>query len=430
MNRNSTLRTVLTALIVLTTVFNAVGVAAAAPAQSPATLDTGASPAVYQVSNNSTTTSTATPTNATAPTSAEQARFTPETFDGEQYLSVETKQRDSSYTTTGPFALFLVSEKVDSVRIAQPKASARVLDGGRSIKVEYADDAAPPNQQSLYTLEVFFADGSQKAIQLYAKKTDVSVEAAELSNYASFIDDMCADAEDHGYECSPAGVEAYHEEEKEQADLLNNWLSEKAAEAAVLAFAAAQNWVVWVIVLGLLALAAKWFLSNYDKLLDMVMNDPGRASRTIEQLEIQKQRQMKTAVEEPLSNVDAVGNDGIYWDDAFGCKSPAHVANLAARGMARRDAEGELEAIHGGVTDLHADSIRQSWLEPILRSNRIPTPIQALGHMRACCKHMESKYGQGHLYRDAADECDRLIDDLREKYGLATHGPKGATADD
>jgi len=186
--------------------------------------------------------STSTPTNSSgAPTAASQVRITPEKFD-EPFLAVSVRESDAAYETTGPFALFTLSREVEAARISQQPASAQVLAGGTQVKVSYADDAAPPGETSLYTLELFFEDGSSKSVELYARQTGVSVGAADLQDYAPVIEELREVSEAHGYGTSPDAMLSYLDWVNERADLIDGFLTKSAAQLMGLAIAASMNW--------------------------------------------------------------------------------------------------------------------------------------------------------------------------------------------
>lgn len=373
----------------------------------------------FAPSNNSTTnttTATTTPTgpqNGT-PTIAGNVRITPVRMD-EKFLSVKVAEPDSTFNTSGPFVFFSLSHPVEAARITQSPAEATVLAGGQQVKVTYSDDAAPPNEQSLYTLELFFADGSKKTVKLYATKTAVSVEAAQLSNYREFIETMKEDAKAHGYNATPKGVTKYHEWEKERADLVDGWLTEQAARLLAGATVLAMNPLFWVVLLSGLALFGQWLRSNFGDLLDWLQNDPGKAQRKRHQLKQAYDKQKQTADEEPLREIDAVGSSAIHWETAFGVKSVADLADVAANGIWKRTADGGEEQVHGGVDDLSVADLQtgECWLEPVLRDGRVATPERALAQLKAACRHMETEYNLGHVYRDPADRAEQLIRDLR-----------------
>jgi len=385
-----------------------------------------ADPVVAQQQGTATPTPTAnnsssTPTNASgAPTAASQVRITPEKFD-EPFLAVSVRESDAAFETTGPFALFTLSREVEAARITQQPASAQVLAGGTQVKVSYADDAAPPGETSLYTLELFFEDGSQKQVELYARQTGVSVGAAELQKYEPAIELLIEFAEDHGFKGSPEGVMAYLEWVNERADLIEGFLTKAAAQLLGLAIAAGSNWLAWLLFFGLIALVTKWIQKRWGGLLEALQNDVGRAERKRRELELAYQESKQTADEVPLEEVPAVGSNAVYWRDGHGVRSAGQLARVAAYG-AHRQTEDGLEQVHEGVADLEKDGLEDSWLEPVLRGNRIPTAKQALGEVKATLEHMETKHNLGHLYRDARDDVAQLIEEIDEEDQM-TFGP-------
>lgn len=363
--------------------------------------------------NNSTAPTTATPTPANvsgAPDMASQVRINPVSFD-EDWLAVSVRESDSVYETAGPFAVFSTSQPLSSARITQAPASARVLDGGRAVRVVYEDDAAPPGESSLYTLELFFEDGSTKTVDVYARRTDVSVAAAELEEYAPVLETLRERAEEHGYGTSPEALTEYLTWVNDRADLIEGFLTKAASQLFGLAIAASMNWLFWLILLGTIALVATWIKRRYGGFLEALQNDVGRSERKRRELELAYQEQKQTADEARLDEVRAVGSNSIYWEDAFGTRSPAQLARLAAFGAHER-VDGDLEKRHDGVADLDAEHVEDSWLEPVLRGHRIPTAKQALGEVKAVLEWMETEHNLGHLYRDARDDVETLIREL------------------
>jgi hypothetical protein len=344
-------------------------------------------------------------------------RITPIKFD-EPFLGVAVRESDQAFETTGPFAMFTLSSRVEAARITQQPASAQVLSGGTQVKVEYEDDAAPTGESSLYTLELFFEDGSTKTVDLYARKTGVSVAAADLQEYGPVIDKLRELAEAHGYGSSPEALLNYLTWVNERADLVEGFLTKSAAQLFGLAIAAAMNWLFWLIALLAIALVAKWIQRRYGGLLEALQNDVGRAERKRRELEQSYEEQKQTADEVPLEEVPAVGSNAVYWHDGHGVRSAGQLANLAASGAHRQTGDG-LEEVHEGVADLDAENIETSWLEPVLRGNRIPTAKQALGEIKATLEYMEIQYNLGHLYRDARDDVAQLIDEIDEEEQMA-----------
>ncbi|RDZ49689.1 hypothetical protein C5C07_20115, partial [Haloferax sp. Atlit-4N] len=202
---------VLAVLLVLTAIVPVGAVAAAPSSAAQEALDSPATVAQVSTSNNTT---------STGPTVADQARVTAVTFD-EDYLRT-TREDENSFNATGSYAVFAVSQNVEAARVTQPKAEAKVLDGARTVRVSFAPDAAPPGQRSLYTLELYFEDGSTRSFDLYASQTDQIVASAELREAQDLLDQMRADAEERGYATNVDGLEDFYEWQKEQAELFSN----------------------------------------------------------------------------------------------------------------------------------------------------------------------------------------------------------------
>lgn len=401
-------RLALVAIVLVSLLAVPIGGAAAA------TTDSGPVDApTFQVDGNSTATPTANNSTTDGPTTASQVRLTPITFQDE-FLSTTVREADASYGTTGPFAIFTVSDRVDAARIPQGPATATVLEGGNQVKVDYSDDAAPDDEASLYTLELYFEDGSTKTIDLYATTTDVSVAAAELSEYEDVIDELQVFAEEHGYGTSPDALLEYLTWVNDRADLIDGFLTESALQLFALAVAAASNWLFWLVLLGLIALVATWLASRYGDMLESLQNDVGRDERKRRELELAYEEQKQTADEHTLDEVSAVGSNAIYWDDAYGTRSPAQLAQMAANGAHVRGEDG-LQKIHDGVEDLDVDHLEDSWLEPVIRENRIPTAKQALGELKATLEWMETKHNLGHLVRGARDDLEQMIDEIERQ---------------
>jgi len=384
-------RLVLVSLLLVALLTAPIGGAVAVAAADTGAADT----ATLQADDN--TTATPTPNNSSSddPTTASQVRLTPINFE-EEFLSVSVRDADAAYDTAGPFVVFSASSEIDAARIPQGPATATVLEGGKQVKVTYSDDAAPTDEESLYTLELYFTDGSQKTIDLYATETNVSVDAARLSEYEDVIDELQVLAEEHGYDTDPESLMEYLTWVNDRADLIDGFLTESAAQLIAIAIAAARNWLTWLLGLGGIALVATWLSSRYGDMLESLQNDVGRAERKRRELELAYEEQKQTADEHTLDEVSAIGSNAIYWDDAYGTRSPAQLAKLAANGAHVRGEDG-LEKAHNGVNDLDVESLEDSWLEPVIRENRIPTAKQALGELKATLEWMETKHNLGHL---------------------------------
>lgn len=386
--------------------------------------------ALTQTSNNTTTGASDNQTvteNETGPPPgmAESVRITPIRYD-EEHLGVTVAESDAVFNTTGPHVLFSLSEPIETARITQAPAEATVLAGGQQVLVEYKDDAAPTGEQSLYALELYFTDGSKKTIDLYARKTGVSVAASDLEEYAPVIEELKEFAEEHGYETTPEGLLDYMEYSAERADLLDNFLSKKVAEFLMTLLMLATNWVSWLVFLGMVALLAQYIRSKYSDFWDTLENSTNRAKLKREQLQQQYEELKQSADEESLEEVDGIGMNAAYWRAAFNARSPKQLADLAESGEARMTEDG-LETVHNGVEDLDTETIgtTQCWLEPVLRDGYFRSPREALIGLKNACKYMDTKWNMGHVYHDAFVELESLIDDLDEstqRPGVASGG--------
>lgn len=354
-------------------------------------------------------TTDSTPEETDAPATAETVRITPHDF-GEEFLSAETVESDKEFNTTGPFALFTTSDPVDAARIEQSAASATVLDGDQAVLVEYDAEAAGADEQTFFALELFFEDGSDTTADVYASETDVSVEAAELSEFSGLIDQMKTDAEAEGYESDVGGVESYYEWQNDRVEVLENYLVEHAAGLFSLAIIAAMNPLAWVLGLGTIAVLAYRRESALGWMLDRIENDAGETARKERELVSRFENQIISADEEPLTELDAVGpQQAAHWKDTYSVTSVRQLAELARRGRRVRADGGELADSHSGVSEINPDEIDDSWLEAIYRTNRLSGPREALSHVRAALIRMDSKYGMGHKYRDSRAEVEALL---------------------
>lgn len=424
MRRSAIPGAVLAAVLLLSAVSGVVagaGVGGAQAAAGELSPDAGAEPALsLQEDNGTDANATATPSlpedGSTGPNSSSQARITPVQFE-EGWLSVDTRERDAAYNTSGPFVILSITEELEAVRISQSSAEARLLEGEQTVRVDYAKDAAPdPEQPSLYTLELFYADGSKGSVQLYATKTDVSVDAAALEEFRPLFFKMRDDASDAGYERDADGVEAFYENTKERADLLDSLFVEKAFQAAATAFSWFSNPVSIGLTVLLLAIGSYYRYSRRGYALDVISNGGSRAQRQREQLFLNYRKAQQTADEERLRELPNIGETSeIYWRDAQGASTVYQLAELARSGkMVRRD--GEVRQQHTGISELRAGELEDSWLESVAGTgrNRIASYDIALSHLKTALERMNSTYGMGHIYRETYEEVVELIDARQE----------------
>lgn len=420
--------TLLIACLLLPSVVGTVGAAqsAAAPGAAQSLTEHSGAEVLYQ---EGTPEGNATVPNGsdTAPSSAERVRITPLRF-SEEWLSTEVAEPDTRFNTSGPFVMFSITEPVDAVRISQQGADAELLTGGQTVRVSYAKDAAPDSQSaSLYTLEIYYQDGSTGEVELYASQTDVSVDAASLEDYKGFLYELRGDASDAGYEKNPEGVEAYYENTKERADLLDSLFVEQATQAVATVLAWLLNPVAIAITLALVALGSYYRISRRGYALEIIGEDSGKAQRLRERLRLAYRENQQTADEERLQDLPKVGSiSEIYWRDGQGVSTVYQLAELARTGKTVR-VDGELVKEHHGLSELEAGSLEGSWLETVAGSGRqrIASYDVALSHCKTALERMMSTYGMGHIYRDTYEEVVQLID---ERQQLVREGATSTTS--
>lgn len=432
---------VLLAMVVLTVALAPSIAAATATGQNTHAGPDAVSPAqadALGAQQNATETPTPTPTPADddsgggedrpdEPAAAETVRVLPVQFEAE-YLEVTTHENGQVYNTSGPHALFQLSEPVDQAAIQEPGATATVLDGGHVVQVEYEPDAAPVGEQSMYRLSLYFDDDSTRTVTLYAERTSVDVGGAQMKKYRPLIMTILEDAENSGYDRGPEGAAAHYEEQKETAQLLDSLFTEQAARLFANVFGVLTNPLGIAAVLLVAAIIAAWQLRRNKEALDLLTNDSGKAARLREKLWIAYHNAQQTAAEEPLRELQGVGETGeIYWRDAFDVDTTAGLAELFRNGL---PVERDGEVVHvGGVDAVDAEEIHGSWLEAVCREHRLPSPEIALAHGKAALHRMISTYGQAHIYQDAYERTRELIDELDETRDVKRHsrGPSAGS---
>jgi len=415
--------------------------AAATPASTPATADALSDPVAASLgAPNNTTTTTAPATTSTPdendtggaggpPDTASTVRILPVQLDTD-VSDIQVAEQGATYNTSGPFALFSVSERVEKAAIQQPGAKATVLEGGNVVRVQYADDAAPVGKQSLYRLQLWFDDGSSRELELYASDTSISVGAASMRKYRPVIQEMLTDAEQAGYERSPDGLQSHYDDVQETAQLLDSLLTEQAKRLFAGVVGILANPLGIALTLISVALIAFWQLKRHGQSLKILTNDSGKAARLRERLWIEYENQQQTAADEYLREVDGIDEMGeIYWSDAYGVSTTAYLAELFHQGVpVKRDGETVLV---GGVDDLDADAIESSWLEAVTRPERLPAPEIALTHGKKALHRMISKYGMGHRYQESYETVRELIDELDDTRDVSRYaGRAGSTSSD
>jgi hypothetical protein len=382
------------------------------------------------------------------PTLADRVRLTPVDL-GEDYARVETVRADQRYRVTGAFVVFSASERITAARVAQPKADARVLDGGRTVEVTFADDAALPDNRTLYTVDLFLQDGSTKEVDILVQKTDLAVVSSDLTAASGFIERMKEDAEEHGYNSTIAGISDYHEWEKRQADIFDNLLGPELSKAfgAIIAIASSALLVIAIVAVVLL----NWRRQKkmHENKLKGLMNGDNLAIRKRREMTLRYEEDNVAADEHRLEDVDLIGGDHVYWSE-LGVETVKQLATLFAVGRPQVDEQGRIvrqdpdepdcEYVedyqgnlvtdadgvyipapvmeHRGIADLEdaisrGESLRDTWLEPILRPDMLGSPESALAQGKRALEMMASRYGQPQ-YQEAYRRLSRLLSDLSE----------------
>ncbi|ELZ96581.1 hypothetical protein [Haloferax sulfurifontis] len=423
---------VLAVLLVLTAIVPVGAVAAAPSSTSTPALDSSTTVAQVSDSNNTTTT--------TGPTVADQARVTAVTFD-EDYLRT-TREDENSFNATGPYAVFAVSQNVEAARVTQPKAEAKVLDGARTVRVSFAPDAAPPGQRSLYTLELYFEDGSTRSFDLYASQTDQIVASADLREAQDLLDQMRADAEERGYATDVDGLENFYEWQKEQAELFSNLFGPQL-EQLFAWFIFTLTTPFAILFIAAVILVAAWrLLKVHGSKLRSLQGGVDLIDQTRQQMLLEYRNQQDAADEERLEDVAEIGPNHVYWQDAFGIQSVKQLADEFAWGRPVTDTEGNIvrdtdaapltdddgEVItwsdgtpvypavmeHRGIQDLlEADRVGDTWLEPVTRRDMLGDQSTALAHAKRALMRMTTHHGMPE-YRRARSEVRSMMQDLEQ----------------
>lgn len=381
----------------------------------------------------------------TAPPMAERARITPTKIQEADYLSVEVRESDEVFGTEGDVVVFEVSQPLEAVRIQQEQAEATVLQGGHVLKVEYQPGAAPPGNESLYRLELFFEDGSQGEVELYASETDKSVAASDLTEWEPVIDALCDLAETYGHdECTPAEMEEFIEFAEGRLEVIEGFLVEALSFVFFWLSTGLTHPATLTLMLAVAGLVLWRLYSKHGDILEELSTRANRYVQKRDKLESDFQSAKRTADDDDLREVPAIGSFATYWRDAYGVRSPLQLAHLAQAGAHRRvevtpetdggDADDagspqvRLERVHEGVDDLDLDAVEESWLEPVLR--HLPNERVALNHIRAAITYLETEYQLGHAFEDAHVQVEMLLEDLDERDGRALgvdHGSSGST---
>jgi len=363
-------------------------------------------------------------TNESTAAQADLVRVSPAN-PNEDYLSIETQSSDSVYNTSGPYATFSLSEPVDAARAEQSKANARVLGDGSVLRVEYEDDAGAGGNASLYTVELFFNDGSTRTIDLYATQTDVSVAGAQYAEYSDFIDYTTSQAESNGYDKSPEGARNYVEAQEEAAELFDSLFTEHVMMFLAIVMQAARNFVSWVLAIGFIAGLAIYFERKHGWILRLQQMAESRAELMREAVRQDYEERRNTAAKHPLEDVKEIGpNAARYWRE-LGVETVDDMIEVACKGIVALTEDGRIQYndddevvyAHHGVEDLKdvdpltMEQLRsQTWLGPLILEGRL-APTTALSNIEAALLVAEKEYNRGNEVRDAR----RTVSELNER---------------
>jgi len=380
--------------------------------------DIGDTPRLQVDDNSTDETSTNETDETTGLGTADRLRVSPITF-GEDWIHTRTIEADSEYNTSGPFAVFALSEPAQNVRIAQSGAEARLLEGDQTVRIDYQDDAAESGS-TYFQLELFFADGSSTTIDLTATQTSVSVASTEYAAYADLIDSMKEDAEARGYDTSPDAMVAYHGFLMDRAELVESFLIERAKQLFSTAILIIQNPLAWVVGLLSIFLIAYRHESEHSQMLNIIENAASATARKQQQLEAFYQRDIETANEEPISELPEINEQQeVYWQNAFDVYSIQQLCNLARDGP---HTDGESVVTDGGeqstaIAEIDAENIHDSWLAEAFSTNRLTGPQETLSGMLAALRRSEAKYGLGHIYGEARGDVEELLKETQKTEG-------------
>lgn len=354
---------------------------------------------------------------------AQQTRISPVKM-GEEYARVSARDEADAYSVIGPNAIFSASNDVAAAEIKQPGASAQVKDGSRTIAVNFASDASPGDEYSLYTLTLYFSDDSQKSLDLYVRRTNQFVAPASLQELDGLRQNICTDAKNAGYEeCTAENLEEYYNSVYDTAQILSNFLSPELQAAFVAIIAIAQSGLLLVI-FAIIGMAGAFYIIKYhgDNIKKKVHDTHNAYVQKRRDFQMFYKEQREHAAEEPLSEIDEIGASDTALRDGFGYSTVKDFADDLAFGEPKRTPENtfrrratdggepadggsaapgdgngfpdDIEMAHEGIHELeHSDSLLQEWPgEGIQRTPLTQTEFLVYGMLSL--KRMAHHYGQ------------------------------------
>jgi len=378
---------------------------------------------------------TATPANTTTqnetnqtggPTLASQLRVTPAVPDAD-YVSVTVVESDERFNTTGSFATFTLSEPVDAVRVEQPNADARLLGDGSVVRVEYASDAAPGDQASLYTVELFFEDGSTTSFDLLATQTDITASPAINPAYGEHIEYLESQAQAMGYDADPDGVRAYVENREERAEFFEGLWTDQIETFVNLRIAQAFSPLDWVAAIVTLMLLAYWLNRRHGWILRMHQLAVNKSEIVREAVRQRAERERNAAAKHPLSEIDEIGHNAHRFWSKMGVETVENMIQVACKGIVatneqggpKTDEDGNIILAHQGVDDLAAvDPLTErelrenTWLKPVILEGRLRAST-ALSHIEQALLVAEKDYNRGAEVRETRMQVQELLRELQ-----------------
>ena len=392
--------------------------------------------------NNSTTTT------SSGPSHASQVRLTPDIPDAD-YVGVKTVESDEVYNTSGTFVTFSLSHPVESVRVAEPGAEASLVGAGSVVRVQYQPDAAPRETSTLFTLELFFPDGSTKAVDLYATNTAMSAQTEIDPQYESFIEYVEGQAEDEGYATSAEGLEEYVKYKEERATLLEGLWSQQIETFLALRIAQAFSPLDWIALIGIIAALSLYASRKHGWVLRAQQIATSKAELVREAVRQDYEQQRNAAAKHSLEDVEGIGrNDARYWRNT-GVETVDDVIQIACKGIVAVDENGHIEQDdegrdifeHHGVDDLKkADpltekSLREkTWLKPLIVEGRLRATT-ALANIERALLTAEREYSRGNEVRETRMQVQEMLASLRGERDFAeaktsTYGPRAIESRD
>lgn len=379
-------------------------------------------------------------TEDSGPTMADGLRLSPVAFN-EDYARIKTAEEDKQFNITGNYAVFATNIDVQTARVAQPNADARVMDGQRTVEVKFADDAAP-GTSSYYELELFFEDDSKYVVELYVSKTDLMVASVNMREAHDFVERIKRDAEnaDAGYNVEERGIEAaedYYQDRKETAELLENIFGPTIEKFQFALIAAGTSALFIVLGCLLLLFFIRRIKKGHGMKLESLVNTPNLQDIKRQAMTFARLEDRQEAAEHPLHEVSEIGRDHVYWVDAANVHTVKQLADLFHFGQVRfangeivRDEDGQPVMEHEGIDELlDADRIRDTWLEPVVRDGML-SEQDAIAHGKAALDLMASKYSEPG-YRSSRLKTRELLEDLNEgraySFGAGTAGTGGVS---